>query len=136
MTIHAFTEPRSPLPAYINVSERVSDKRDVIVTVRSSGENETSMIILSRDQLRKLSEDIGKFLGAASEKIQPDVAPNPSPTGEQLYTMVTGRFKSGSLPWSYCADSGKAAWEAAAGDLQFASDTIMARYYIPSTGAL
>jgi hypothetical protein len=71
MTIHAFTEPRSPLPAYINVSERVSDPRDVIVTVRSSGENETSTIILSRDQLRKLVEDIGEFLDPAAVRATP-----------------------------------------------------------------
>jgi hypothetical protein len=62
MTIHTFTESRNPLPAYINVSERVSDPRDVLVTVRSSGENETSTIILSHDQLRKFVEDIGEFL--------------------------------------------------------------------------
>jgi hypothetical protein len=71
MTIHAFTELRSTLPAYINVSERVSDPRDVIVTVRSSGENDTSTIILSRDQLRKMAEDIGKFLDPAAAPATP-----------------------------------------------------------------
>lgn len=64
MTIHAYTELRGPNPAYINVSERVHDARDVIVTVRSSGESDASSIILSRDQLRTLSSDVSKYLDA------------------------------------------------------------------------
>jgi len=52
----------------------------------------------------------------------------PSPTGEQLYTMVTSRFKSGSFPWATVAESGKEAWSAAAAELAFAPDTIMAKY--------
>jgi len=56
-------------------------------------------------------------------------AANPvSPTGEQLYTMVTSRFKGGSLPWAMTSESGKAAWNAAAAELAFAPDTIMACY--------
>jgi hypothetical protein len=69
MTIHAYTELTSPLPAYINVSERVSDPRDVIVTVRSSGENTSSTIILSRDELRKLADAIYKY--TAPQATQP-----------------------------------------------------------------
>lgn len=50
------------------------------------------------------------------------------PTGEQLYTMVTSRFKSGSFPWDMVAESGKAAWSAAAADLLLSPDTILARH--------
>lgn len=56
-------------------------------------------------------------------------------TGEQLYTMVTSRFKSGSFPWSMVAESGKAAWNAAAADLTFAPDTIGAALAAQSQGA-
>jgi hypothetical protein len=62
MTIHAYTEPRGPNPAYINISERVSNPGDVIVTVRSSGENNASSIILGPDQFRALVTDAGKLL--------------------------------------------------------------------------
>jgi hypothetical protein len=50
------------------------------------------------------------------------------PTGEQLYMMVTGRFKSGSFPWAMVSESGKAAWTSAAADLLLYPDTILARY--------
>lgn len=62
MTIHAYTEPRGPNPAYINISERVSKPSDVIVTVRSSGESSTGTIVLSREQLRQLVDDARKHL--------------------------------------------------------------------------
>ena len=62
MTIHAHTENRSPLPAYINISERVSNPGDVIVTVRSAGENNASTIILGPAELRDLVRDAGKHL--------------------------------------------------------------------------
>lgn len=54
-----------------------------------------------------------------------DIA-NPSP--EQLYMMVTGRFKAGTFPWSMVSESGKSAWAAAAAELVFAPDTIMASH--------
>jgi len=59
---------------------------------------------------------------AAPEQVAPAI-----PTGEQLYLMVTGRFKQGSLPWAMASESGKAAWSAAAADLIFAPDTIAAQ---------
>lgn len=55
--------------------------------------------------------------------------PSVNPTGEQLYMMVTCRFKSGSLPWSMVSESGKSAWSAAAADLLLSPDTILARYF-------
>lgn len=54
--------------------------------------------------------------------------PHVIPTGEQLYTMVTSRFKSGAFPWGMVAESGKAAWSAAAADLLLSPDTILARH--------
>lgn len=61
MTIHAHTE-NTPLPAYINLSERVAYPRDTILTVRSSGSNHASNIILSRDQLQALVNDAQAYL--------------------------------------------------------------------------
>ena len=58
-----------------------------------------------------------------------------SPTGEQLYMMVTSRFKSGSFPWAMVAESGKEAWCAAASDLLLSPDTILARYSQPERAA-
>lgn len=63
MTIHAFTElGYVGYPAYINISERVSDPRDVIVTVRSSGESFGSSIILSKDQAVQMALDTLKAI--------------------------------------------------------------------------
>lgn len=66
---------------------------------------------------------------AAAEQAQhgePVRIANPSP--EQLYTMVTSRFESGSFPWEMVSKTGKAAWAAAAAELVFAPDTIMASH--------
>lgn len=61
MTIHAHTE-MTPAPAYVNLSERVSNPGDTILTVRSSGENNASAIILNRDQLQALVNDAQAYL--------------------------------------------------------------------------
>lgn len=49
-------------------------------------------------------------------------------TGEQLYTMVTSRFKDGSFPWGAVSESGKQAWASAAAELMFSPGTIMDNY--------
>ncbi len=78
-------------------------------------------------------ESIYKGWGPSSSASESTVEkPHVSPTGEQLYMMVTSRFKSGSFPWAMVADSGKAAWSAAAADLLLSPDTILARYSEPT----
>jgi hypothetical protein len=68
MTIHAYTELTGYVsyPAYINISERVHDERDVIVTVRSSGESNGSSILMTKAQVRQMAEDILKSLDKGS----------------------------------------------------------------------
>lgn len=70
MTIHAYTEPRGPNPAYINVSERVLNPADVIVTVRAVGENDASSIILDRTQAVALAHDILRHYRAPTPEVK------------------------------------------------------------------
>jgi hypothetical protein len=70
MTIHAYTEPRGPNPAYINVSERVVNPADVIVTVRAVGENDASSIILDRAQAVALAHDILRHYRAPTPEVK------------------------------------------------------------------
>lgn len=70
MTIHAYTEPRVPNPAYINVSERVVNPADVIVTVRAVGENDASSIILDRAQAVALAHDILRHYRAPTLEVK------------------------------------------------------------------
>jgi hypothetical protein len=65
MTIHAFTEPTGSSPAYINVSGHPSQPNDAVVTVRSAGAAVASSILLHRDQLRALSNDVAQHLHAS-----------------------------------------------------------------------
>jgi len=68
---------------------------------------------------------------AENERLRTELAASATPvipTGEQLYMMVTSRFKSGAFPWAMVAESGKAAWSAAAADLILSPDTILARH--------
>lgn len=96
MTIHAYTEPRGPLPAYINISERVSNPGDVVVTVRSNGENDASSIVLTRDQLELLAFDALKFVDSKQPPVDnahvapgceqfsaADIAANAAPTAQK-----------------------------------------------------
>lgn len=69
-------------------------------------------------------EDLRQAI-AAAEQAQQHFA---CPSAEQLYTMVTSRFQAGTFPWSMVSESGKAAWSAAAAELVFAPDTIMASH--------
>ncbi len=62
MTIFAYTELGGPLPAYVNISERVSYPGDVIVSVRASGESLVNSIILPREQLQALADSIARHL--------------------------------------------------------------------------
>lgn len=70
MTIHAYTDVGSSCPAYVNLSERVACPGDVVLTVRSAGENSASSIILSRDQALALSSDVLRHYGAPTPDIK------------------------------------------------------------------
>jgi hypothetical protein len=62
MTIHAYTETHGrALPGYVNLSER--DDRDVLLTVRSPGENNSSVLVLGNAQLEALVRDAARHLG-------------------------------------------------------------------------
>lgn len=61
VTIYAHTE-LTPAPAYINLSERVSNPGDTILTVRSSGENGASSIVLERRHLHALVTEVQAYL--------------------------------------------------------------------------
>ena len=54
MTIFAFTEIKyqKSYPGYVNLSERVADPREIVLTVRTSGEQYASSMILGREQLQ------------------------------------------------------------------------------------
>lgn len=90
MTIHAHTDQGASCPAYINISERVSDQRDVIVTVRSAGENDASSIILNRAQAVALAHDILRHYRAPT----PDVK------------AAVDRFLGWRLPDTFRPDAG------------------------------
>jgi hypothetical protein len=90
MTIHAYTEPRGPNPAYINISERVSNPVDVIITVRAVGENDASSIILDRTQAVALAHDILRHYRAPT----PDVK------------AAVDRFLGWKLPQDFAPDAG------------------------------
>jgi hypothetical protein len=90
MTIHAHTEPRGPSPAYINISERVSNPGDMIVTVRAAGENNASSIILDRVQAVALAHDILRHYRAPV----PDVK------------VAVDRFLGWKLPETFSPDCG------------------------------
>lgn len=64
MTIHAYTEPTGSTPAYINLSAHAAHPGNAVVTVRSAGAAVASTINLAPEQLRALSNDIGKHLDA------------------------------------------------------------------------
>jgi hypothetical protein len=101
MTIHAYTEPHGPNPGYINISERVANPGDVIVTVRSAGENNASTIILSRDQLRDLVADASKHLG--DDNVTAFAANLETVTFEQFvqYGRDNGANIIDGMPWSF-----------------------------------
>lgn len=67
MTIHAYTELRGPNPAYINISQRGVSAADVTVTVRATGENSASTIILDRTQAVALAHDILRHYRAPAQ---------------------------------------------------------------------
>lgn len=90
MTIHAYTDQGAGCPAYINVSERVAHPVDVIVTVRSAGENGASSIILNREQAVALAHDILRHYRAPA----PDVK------------AAVDRFLGWSLPRDFAPDCG------------------------------
>ena len=101
-TIHAHTEPRGPLPAYINVSQRPVNPDDAIVTVRSTGENNSSVIILSRAELMKLSDDIAKHLGVDYKTSTDTPGPETITFAEFVqYGRVNGGNIVGGMPWSF-----------------------------------
>jgi hypothetical protein len=70
MTIHAFTDQGASCPAYINVSERVANPGDVVVTVRSAGENNASAIILDRSRAIALAHDILRHYSAPAPDVK------------------------------------------------------------------
>ena len=90
MTIYAYTELRSPLPAYINISERGANPADVTVTVRTTGENSASTIILDRAQAVSLAHDILRHYRAPT----PDVK------------AAVDRFLGWPLPKTFSPDCG------------------------------
>jgi hypothetical protein len=70
MTIHAYTESGISCPSYINVSERVANPGDVLVTVRSAGENGASAIALNREQAVALAHDILRHYRAPTPNVK------------------------------------------------------------------
>lgn len=90
MTIHAYTEPRGPNPAYINISQRPANAVDVIVTVRAVGENDASSIILDRVQAVALAHDILRHYRAPT----PDVK------------VAVDRFLGWPIPKTFSPDCG------------------------------
>lgn len=60
MNIHAYTELTSPAPAYVSLNKRHGGV--VELTARSRGANNASIVELSREQLRRLANDIYSFL--------------------------------------------------------------------------
>jgi hypothetical protein len=90
MTIHAHTDQGASYPAYINISERVSNQGDVIVTVRSAGESGASSIVLDRDRAIALAHDILRHYRAPT----PDVK------------AAVDRFLGWKLPQDFYPDAG------------------------------
>lgn len=90
MTIHAHTDQGASCPPYINVSERVANPGDVIVTVRAAGESDASSIILSRDRAIALAHDILRHFRAPT----PDVK------------AMVDRFLGWKLPADFSPDCG------------------------------
>lgn len=90
MTIHAHTDQGTSCPAYINVSERVANPGNVVVTVRSAGENGASAIILNRDQAVALAHDILRHYRAPT----PDIK------------AAVDRFLGWKLPADFYPDAG------------------------------
>jgi hypothetical protein len=90
MTIHAYTESGIGAPAYVNISERVAGPGNVILTVRSAGENSASSIILDRTQAVALAHDILRHYRAPT----PDVK------------AAVDRFLGWKLPETFYPDAG------------------------------
>jgi hypothetical protein len=89
MTIHAYTQSGS-CPAYVNLSKRVACPGDVILTVRTAGENGASSIILDRGQAAALAHDILRHYRAPT----PDVK------------AAVDRFLGWKLPETFSPDCG------------------------------
>jgi hypothetical protein len=90
MTIHAHTDQGATLPAYINISERVSIPGDIIVTVRSAGENASSSLILNREQAVALAHDIFRHYRAPASDVK----------------AAVDRFLGWPLPQGFAPDAG------------------------------
>jgi len=90
MTIHAFTDQGTSCPAYVNLSKRVACPSDVVLTVRSAGDNNASAIILGRDQAVALAHDILRHYRAPT----PDVK------------AAVDRFLGWKLPETFHPDAG------------------------------
>lgn len=90
MTIHAYTEPSGPNPAYVNISERPDIKGQAIITVRSTGDSFGRRMTLSRDQAVALAHDILRHYGAPT----PDVK------------AAVDRFLGWKLPQDFAPDAG------------------------------
>lgn len=56
--LHAYTEPGSQYPAYISINDTPAG--DVTVAVRSAGNEgrSTATIVLTKEQMRALAEDV------------------------------------------------------------------------------
>jgi hypothetical protein len=65
--IHAFTEPRGPSPAYVNLTEQSTEGGAAVyrLTVRTRGTSLASVIYLDRDQVRDLVLDAARHLTAS-----------------------------------------------------------------------
>lgn len=90
MTIHAFTESGISCPSYINVSERVASPGDVVVTVRTAGENGASSIALNREQAVSLAHDMLRHYRAPTPEVK----------------VMVDRFLGWPIPTSFSPDCG------------------------------
>ncbi len=70
--IHAYTEPNCTLPAYVNLAER--DPGLFILTVRSSGAQDSQAIPLTRTQLLDLVNNAAEYLDSELTNQHPDQA--------------------------------------------------------------